>query len=88
MNLDEIRKMMAKINLEANQIRNLYTDARVIMFKIHEIENSETPDDKELEFLYLKLEEIFAKGKKLDLEQVEIVMQGKPIKRYSTTEFL
>ena len=27
-------------------------------------------------------------GKKFDIEQVEIVMQGKPIKRYSTTEFL
>ena len=88
MDLEEIRKVIAKINLEANQIRSLYEDARLIMFKIHEIENSQTPDDKELEFLYLKLEEIFTKGKKFDIEQVEIVMQGKPIKRYSTTEFL
>jgi hypothetical protein len=82
----ELRKKIAEINIEANKIRILYDSATPIIEQISLMEKSADQDIKELDFLYLKLQEIIEKAQVFEVEQGEILMLGPTIDRLKVLE--
>tara|TARA_R100000152_G_C6725055_1_gene150449 strand:+ start:432 stop:689 length:258 start_codon:yes stop_codon:yes gene_type:complete len=83
LDLEEIRRKIAEINMQANRIRVLYEKATPIIEQISTLESQEEQDNETLDVLYANLKKIIKDGKALDVEQGDILMLGPKIKRLS-----
>ena len=72
--LEQMRSMIAGINQEAQELREIFKPAEEITKQIAIIESSEEQDDQQLVYLYSKLEEFIKEAEPYDISREEFIM--------------
>ena len=81
MSIEEIKEKIAEMTIAANKIRPLYESAEAVIGRIKLLERDDVKNIEELDFLYLKLEEVVKEASQHDISRNEILLFGPEIKR-------